>query len=394
MIQSSSFKFSHHALLLPICLLVAYGIVVVTTATVHLIPSDNWLYVKRQGLFTIIGICAALFFYTFLPAKLFEKNRSMWINTYLLSLFLLLLPLLPGIGVEHFGASRWVRIFGFEFQPSELAKLLLIISMTSFIHHSQLRQEQHTRQSFSHELAEVGRFTLWLLPPLVFFMLQKDFGSIISICFIWSVLQYCYRLSLKVIALIVPLGMLLLGVLVVMEPYRLKRIDSFQAPFTYDREQAFSQSHDAGYQIIQSKIAIVEGGVTGVGVGEGVQKLLHLPKAHNDFVFSTVVEEFGMLGGVMVLILYGMVIIRLLRDAPIMSARASIFSASMHTAIALWIFCLLTLHIGSCVGLTPTKGVTLPFLSYGGSNVVCMLVSIGILSRLRSDANRLERGVT
>ncbi|MDI9348216.1 MAG: FtsW/RodA/SpoVE family cell cycle protein [Methylacidiphilales bacterium] len=384
-----STPFPHVNILLPVLILVIVGLLVMTSATIHLNSFNPWYYTQKHIIFLTIGIVSGFFIYNYFSFDKYQQSKSIWVILYLISIILLLTPIIPILGVEHYGARRWIRLpFGFEFQTSEIAKITLIMSMSSYLQCVSRKSVIHVHRLYWNEVKQLGFYSLWLLLPTILFALQKDFGSIVAMFVVWFVLLYLYRFSLRVLLLIIPICLVLFAVLIIMEPYRVERVINFQKPFTYNRELLISSAKDTGYQILQSKIALVQGGLFGVGVGEGVQKLLHLPKAHNDFIFSTIVEEYGVIGAVFLLLVFTSLIITLLRDASRFSQNSATCSASLHTAFALWIFCLVLLHIGSGIGFLPTKGITLPFISYGGSNLVSLLLFVALLSSCRKHSNK------
>ncbi len=277
-----------------------------------------------------------------------------------ISFIILVLVLFPGIGAARGGARRWIMLAGFAFQPSELAKLALII----YLAHSMAKKE-----------AMIRTFSVGVLPHLivagafsVVLLLEPDFGSVLilsmllySMLFIGGVKIY-HLLATGLMAL-----PLLIYVMMTAE-YRLRRLMSFLDPW--------SDAAGSGFHVIQSLIAFGSGQLTGRGLGESRQKLFYLPEAHTDFVYSVIGEELGLLGALLVLALFGVIILRGLQ----LSAKIEEpFDQYLAFGITVLLGLQALIHMGVVMGLMPTKGLVLPFISYGGSAMVLNLMEAGIL---------------
>ena len=386
MIGSAHKKYSNQTLITCVMLLVGIGLIMITSTTAHLVKDNSLYYLIKQVAVLSAACVLGFVIISFIPQPKLLNNRKLVGLFYIAAIILLILPLVGFIGVEHYGAKRWIRLpFGFEFQTSELAKVFLIISMAIYFQISLAYEKNYAIKSntYLQNVFSFAKSWIWFFIPAVLIILQKDFGSLITMLAIWLCLQYIYSYSMRVVGIFIPVVILLLVLLVVTEPYRMKRVKDFLLPFTNVENQLFKNADDSAYQTIQSKIALAEGGILGVGSGTGMQKLYHLPKAHNDFIFSTIGEEYGLLGIILLIMLYFILIKNLFYDAHEMAKNNSIFSAVLHTSFALWIFFLLILHAGSCIGLLPPKGTTLPFISYGGSNLMSLIILLSFVLAVR-----------
>jgi len=276
------------------------------------------------------------------------------------SLALLVLLLIPGFGVKVGGACRWLRVAGFSFQPSELAKLSLAFYIAF---------------SLARGGSETGSFFKGLLPHLLvagafmaLIVLQPDLGTTVILgCWLLLILFVGGVRLLHLFSLLL-LSVPLLVYLIHKADYRLKRWWAFLKP--WDDPQGL------GFQIIHSFLAFGSGGLLGVGLGNSKQKLFYLPEPHTDFILSIVAEELGLAGFALVVILFGILILRGIKialDAPDLYSTYLAFSITMLMGLQVLV------NMGVVLGLLPTKGLTLPFISYGGSSLVISLIGVGVL---------------
>lgn len=349
-------------LLFPVLILVGIGIVMVYSASCALalekFGSDSY-FLKRQIAFAVLGFIALIFF-RFFPMKLI---RSMTYPLLLLSLALLTAVHISGLGFSAGGATRWLR-FGFlSFQPSEFARFTLIVYLA---------------YSLSKKQEKLHNFNIGIMPHLlvlalfaVLIMLQPDFGSVIILSAItWAMM---FVSGAPIIHLLSPLIFLLPVVtyLMIHAPYRLNRIKCFLDPWQC--------SQDAGYQLIHSFMAFGTGGLFGSGVGKGFQKLFYLPEPHTDFIFSVIGEELGLVGVLLIIGLFMMIIwsgIRISMNTE--NAFGSFLAVGITTALGLQV----CINMGVALAILPTKGLTLPFLSYGGTSLLLNMASIGLLMNI------------
>lgn len=330
---------------------------------------DAYYYVKRQGMAAFVGIMLMW------AASFLNLSKVKQLTKYLLPISILLLALvfIPWIGLRGGGALRWVGLGPLRFQPVEIVKVLLVFYLAGYI---------ATNETSLHEFKRgvlIPLCTMGLVWALL--LAQPDFGSAAVLALLAVTVIFACGGSIKY--LIGGGGILLIGAasLVIFSPYRLRRIFGFLDPF--------KDSSGQGYQLIQSLIAIGNGGLTGVGMGESQQKLFFLPAAHNDFIFAVIGEELGFLGCVILLSLFGVILWRGLKIA------LKFVDNSFYFAVALGLTMLLTvpafLNMGVALGLLPTKGLALPLVSYGGSSLISSLFVVGLLLSLARMANRQGR---
>jgi cell division protein FtsW len=319
--------------------------------------ADGAFFLKKQALFAICGIIG-MFAIMRVPYRHFRKCAYPLIA---LSIVLLIAVFIPGIGRKAGGACRWLWLGPISFQPSEFAKLAVII----FLSYSLAKKEQ-----------KIKIFSIGVLPHLMMVLpiaglvvLQPDFGTtIIFVVLLFGLLfvagvprRYLAALCLAAAAAALPL-------LVYKGAYRIGRLLAFLDPWGNYR--------GAGYHIVQSFLAFGSGGVWGRGLGSGVQKLLYLPEPHTDFVLAVIGEEFGFAGVVLVIILFGAV---LLCGIQVALNACDLFGTYLALGITFLIGLQVIINMNVVLGLLPTKGTTLPFISYGGTSLVMNLLSIGIL---------------
>ena len=358
-------------LLFPVLFLVGIGIVMVYSASSALALKKfgtDYYFLKKQMLFALLGI-VALVLCSHLPYRLFS---SLTYPLILLALIFLAATLISGFGYSAGGATRWFRLGSFTFQPSEFARFALVIYLA---------------YSMNKKMDVLKDFYVGFLPHiLVLFMftvliiLQPDFGSVLILGALTWVMLFVggVRIShlIMSLVLIIPMAYFFM----VSADYRSKRIMSFLDPWKY--------SADDGYQIVHSLMAFGTGGIWGTGIGKGYQKLFYLPEPHTDFIFSVIGEELGLLGVLIILGLYilifwrGIFIARNCKDS-----FGSFVAIGLTTAIGLQI----CVNMGVALGLLPTKGLTLPFLSYGGTSLLLNMASIGILMNIGTAEKVLKR---
>ena len=349
-------------LLFSVLLLVGIGIVMVYSASsaVALDKYDNgYFFLKKQAVSSFIGILA-LVICSHIPFRLYR------VLTYPLLLFALGLlgaVLFSGFGVTAGGSQRWLQLGPLSFQPAEAARLSLIIYLAYSL--SKKQDALHIFQvSFVPHLIVLLLFTVLLL-------LQPDFGSVMIFCALTWIMMFIGGVPLRY--LITTLSALLPAViyLLIREPYRIRRLISFMDPWQYPSGE--------GYQMIHSLMAFGTGGLWGTGIGQGYQKLFYLPEPHTDFIFSVIGEELGFWGVMVILCLYAVILWRGLR---IGYECRDLFGMLMAVGITLALALQVSINMGVTLGLLPTKGLTLPFLSYGGTSLVINMACIGILMNI------------
>ena len=318
--------------------------------------NDAFKYVKHQGLFFIVGIFVMLFA---LKINLkFLKDKS---NLILLICFILLvLVLIPGIGTVRNGSRSWFGIGGLGIQPSEFAKIGLIIYTAKYLERNQRNMKDIKK----------GALPIFLIIGIFFLliMLEPDFGTAMVITLTLVCLIFVSGLKISFFVKLGIIGLLGIVGLIIAAPYRMARIISFLNPW--------SDPLGAGYQIIQSLYAIGPGGLLGQGFLNSRQKHFYLPEPQTDFIFSIISEEFGFLGVIIVCSFFFIIFYRMLNIA--LKAH-DLFYKYLAFGLAFGIFIQASLNLAVVVGLIPVTGVTLPFFSYGGSSLLVSMLSVGLV---------------
>ncbi len=346
-------------LLWAVLALTALGLVMVYSAsavTARAATGNALFYFERQVVAALLGIGALL-------GALRMGYRRLAPLAYpllVLGLLGLALVLAPGIGASAGGARRWIRLPGASFQPAELAKLAFAV----YLAHSLSKKREKVR------IFSIGFLPHCLVGMLLvgLLMLEPDFGSSVAIGLLLFALLFAA--GARIFWLV---GSLLLAlpagwIAVAHSPYRMRRILAFLDPWAH--------RHDIGYQVAESLMSIGSGGLTGLGLGDGRQKLFFLPEAHTDFIFSIVGEELGLVGAAIVIGLYGVVVWRGIRAA---LRAADPFGAYLALGLTFLIGLGACVNLGVAMGVLPTKGLTLPFISYGGTSLVGSLFCAGTL---------------
>ncbi|MFH1354755.1 MAG: putative lipid II flippase FtsW [Candidatus Omnitrophota bacterium] len=340
-------------------ILISIGLVMIYSASsIHAWEryKDSFYFFKRHLSFLVIGAILA-----FLAMCIDYRGLRKFARPLLFFAFILLiLVLIPGIGREVSGARRWFRFKFFSFQPSELSGMFLIIYLADFIARKGKVIKDFSR-GFLPPLCVLGLCTLLIL-------MQPDLGTALSICIVALIMLFIagirplYFLSLGLASLPV------LYALIFRVPYRRMRILAFLNPWLDPR--------GGGFQIIQSQIALGSGGLLGLGLGHSKQKLFYLPAAHTDFIFSIIGEELGLLGTLGVIALF---MIFILQGLKIIKNTSDSFGYFLSLGLVLMISLKAVINIGVSCGVLPTKGLPLPFISYGGTSLVLDMISVGIL---------------
>lgn len=359
--NKGQFKLAEYdlVLLLMVVALTSFGIVMVYSASSVMAAKnfhDGAYFLKRQGIFALIGFTVA--------AVAMRTDYHFWrkwaVPLLLISLVLLVLVLIPGIGGKAKGASRWIRLPGFNLQPSEFTKMALIFYLAYSID-----KKQDRIRSLS---AGFLPYMVVLIILLGLLLKQPDMGAALTLAAVTILMLFAAGTRL---VFIMGSGMVALPFMVYLiyhSAYRLKRIKAFMNPEL--------DPTGIGWQIIQSKYAFGAGGFFGQGLGEGKQKLFYLPEAHTDFILSVVGEELGFIG---VLVIIGMFFVLIQRSMRIAMAAQDTFGRFLALGIAILFAIEAVVNMGVVTGLLPTKGLALPFLSYGGSSLVISLFAVGVL---------------
>ncbi len=346
-------------ILIPTLLLFGFGLVAIYSASSFLAAhelGDSYFYLKRQALFGLLGI-SLLIMAKNIPVSLYRKLVYPLIIISFASLVALFVP---GLGRKVGGACRWLRFAGFTLQPSELAKLSLAV---------------YVAYSMSKKGTAMSHFSKGLLPHLfivgafmVLILLQPDLGTTVIIGCWLMILLFVGGLNLFQLMSMLLVAFPLILWLIWRADYRIKRWWAFINPW--------EDPQGLGFQIIHSFLAFGSGGILGVGLGNSKQKLLYLPEPHTDFILSIIAEELGLIGMTVIITLFAVLIIRGIKIA--LNAR-DLYSSYLALGISTLIGLQVLINMGVVMGLLPTKGLTLPLMSYGGTSLVVNLFSIGIL---------------
>lgn len=342
-----------------VVLLICIGIVMIySSSSVYALQNlDNSSYfLTRHLIFLSIGFILALFF-----MAIDYREIRRWVKPILLLVILLLtLVLVPGIGKESFGARRWFRMGSIYFQPSEFAKIAMLIYAADF-----LARKGNKIRNFKEGFLPL---TVVLGIVCVLILKQPDLGTTVSLALLIFVMMFIAGTKFKYLGFIGLLSLPAVYWLVVKVPYRMARILAFLDPW--------QDSRGIGFQLSQSHIALGSGGFFGVGLGRSAQKLFYLPAAHTDFIFSIIGEELGLIGTVTVIILFSLFI---WQGARIAKRTDDTFGYFLCVGIVTMIGLQAVVNIGVSIGALPTKGLPLPFISYGGSALIFNMIAVGLL---------------
>lgn len=351
--------------------LVSLGLVMVYSAsaiTAQEKLGDSFYFLKRQ----LVGVGIGLVAMATMMKLGYRRLARLAYPLLLVSLVLLVLVIIPGIGTSAGGARRWIRLPGFSLQPAEIIKFAWVVYLA---------------YSLAKKREKVATFSVGFLPHLILAgllvglcMLQPDFGSSVLILTVLFVLLFAAGTRLSYLVGTVLLAIPFAYHAIASTPWRLKRILAFLDPWAH--------RHGAGYQVAESLMSIGSGGLTGLGLGDGRQKLFFLPEAHTDFIFAILAEELGLVGVAAVVALYAVVLWRGMRAS--LSAGET-FGTYLGLGLTSVIAFQAVVNMCVAMGLLPTKGLTLPFISYGGSSLVMLMASAGVLLSLSANAEARGR---
>ncbi len=366
-------------LLLTIGLVMVYSASIATAeASPHTGYRASYFFV-RHTLSVGVGLFAAFIAFQ-IPMKAWQR-LSPWL--FVGGLVLLLLVLIPGIGRSVNGARRWLSLAVVNLQPSEFMKLAVVLYAASYA----VRKAQflHARQPMRQTLLRgfLPLFTVMVLTGGLL-LLEPDFGAFVVIVVIAFGILFLGGLDWRILVPLVALLPVALGGILVAAPYRLQRLVAFLDPW--------SDPYGKGYQLSHSLIAFGRGEWFGVGLGSSVEKLLFLPEAHTDFLLAVIAEELGFVGVALVLGLFVWLLFRTYAIARQAALLGRTFSALVAQGIGVWVGVQAFINIGVNMGVLPTKGLTLPLLSFGGSGIVANCIAVALLLRVDWENRRLLRG--
>lgn len=361
-------------LIIAVALLIVIGLIAVYSSTSVLASvkakyanKGGMIYLQRQFFTLIIGFFFMVVFIFLSP----EKLRK-FVFPLLIVSFIMLAAVFTPLGVTAGGARRWLRLWPSSFQPSELVKLAMVFFLAWY-----MSRDGYNKESIKHFIIPVGLMAIFQL----IFLKQPDFGAAMTLGIITFVMLFIGGVSLRFLGATVLLAIPVVFYLA-KEPYRWKRITSFLDPW--------ADPQGSGFQLVQSLIALGSGGLTGQGLGQGKQKLAFLPEIHTDFIFAHIGEEMGFIGAATVVVLFFLIC---LRGLSIATKQSQPFYYFLASGITIMISIQALINFAVVTGMAPTKGLPLPFISYGGSALVVNLIAIGILlnlSRFNSPAGLVE----
>jgi cell division protein FtsW len=344
------------------------GFVILASASITIadtITGEPFFYIERQLLAAAIGIAAGAGC-LFIPLRFWESLGPLML---LAGLALLAVVLVPGVGYEVNGATRWVRIGVMNLQVSEPARLCILLYVAGYT----VRQQKALRDSF------VGFLRPMLVLSLCCALLlaEPDFGAAIVLLATALVMLFVAGARIRDFLVFFSTALIAMIVLAVTSPYRMKRLTAFLDPW--------ADPYNSGFQLTQSLIAVGRGEWLGVGLGDGVQKLFYLPEAHTDFVFAVYAEEFGLLGSLALIALFLALLWRVFRLAVRAANSERFFEAHLAIGLGTWLGLQAFINVGVNMGMLPTKGLTLPLISYGRSSLIVTIVAIALLLRIHHE---------
>jgi len=364
-LHGSIARFMDVQMFLAILMIAGIGLIMLTSTTIDIayrLHADDFFYVKKQLVFMSLGL-ASIIVVARVRLGIWERLGPLLLCLVIVLLFLVLVP---GMGRTVNGSTRWLMVGPLGLQVSEFAKVAMIIYLSGYlVRHADNVETKLT--AFLSPMTVLGLVILLL-------MLEPDFGS--AMVFMLMMFGMMFLSGARILPLMSLIGVCiaLMISLAITSPYRMQRIIAFMDPW--------ADAQDSGYQLTQALIAVGNGGISGVGIGESVQKLFHLPEAHNDFIFAVLAEEMGLIGVAILLLSYFIFIWRCFDLGNKAQIQQMKFAQNIAYGCGIW-FGLQTV-ISLCVnmGMLPTKGLSLPFISVGGSNLLASCIAIGLLMRV------------
>ncbi len=365
-------KYLSSSLLLTLLALMGVGLVqVYSSSYVFAIEyyNDGLFFFKKQLIFSVLAL-VLMFSVTLIPLEQIKKYGWM---TWALSASLIVLTMIPSIGVKVGGAHRWIQMpFGFRIEPAEILKLAFVILLASFIHR------------YKHfQLKRILSWSACVFVPLALVLKQPDFGTFALIMAVGFCLLFAFGLPWSAILASAAIAIPAFYILIMNVAYRRDRVLAFLDPW--------SEAHQKGFQVIQSMLSFHSGGLWGTGLGQGQGKLFFLPEAHTDFTLAVLGEEMGFIGLFVVMSLYAFLVFRCFQLSLKTQDR---FQKAICLGVALTFGLTVIINAGMSMGLLPTKGMALPFLSYGGSSLVASCLMFGLMLKLEHEILNSTRSQT
>lgn len=352
-------------LLVSVVGIVILGLIMVASASIDISEqqfSSPFHFLVRQMIFLFVALVIARFILRTPMEKIAEYSP----NIFIISMVLLILVLIPHIGRSINGSSRWIGIGAIGLQVSEFAKLAVILYLSGYL----VRQNAQIQQHVSGFIRPLCVLTIVLL----FLLKEPDFGAAVVIISTGMALMFLAGMPIRYFVLLLVLVGSVFTLLAIESPYRLLRITSFMHPW--------ENQYGSGYQLTQALIAFGNGGFSGVGLGSSIQKLFYLPEAQTDFLFAVLAEELGLLGITCVFVFYTLLVIRSLIIAKKANLCGDYYSSFVAFGIGIWLGLQFLINVGVNSGVLPTKGLTLPLMSYGGSSLLIDICAIALLFRI------------
>lgn len=359
--------------LLSIGLVMVYSASITTSEESRFTGFQATYYLIRHGIFILIGLGAAIFAFQ-VPVQTWQKWAP---YLFMAGVVLLALVLIPGVGRSVNGSRRWLSLFIFNLQPSELMKLFAVLYAADYTVRKGIVKHTFRKAFMPMFIVMVVVGALLLLEP--------DMGAFAVICVIAVSTLWLGGFNLKVFGGLMFALPLAFALLIVTSSYRMQRVTGFMDPW--------SDPFGKGYQLSHALIAFGRGEWLGVGLGASVEKLFYLPEAHTDFLLAVIAEELGFIGVCVIILLFAGLIIRAFAIGRQAAYLDNQFSSLLAQGIAIWLGVQAMINIGVNMGMLPTKGLTLPFLSFGGSGVVVNCVAVAILLRIDWENRRMMRGL-
>ncbi|NRB41443.1 MAG: putative lipid II flippase FtsW [Pseudomonadales bacterium] len=344
------------------------GIVMMSSASIDYSAqkyNNPMFHAYRQLIFLVLAVIAGFAAFMVPSKKWYEYG-----GICLLAGFLLLVAvLIPGIGREVNGSMRWIPLGPINLQSSEPAKLFVLIYLAGYL----VRRQDEVRERWRGFIKPI----LVLVVLIVLLLMEPDFGSSVVMLTACMGMIFLAGVGVKQFMVLVLSSLIAVALMATSSSYRMQRLKCFVDPWEHP--------YDCGYQLTQSLIAFGRGEWMGLGLGNSIQKQFYLPEAHTDFVFAIIAEETGFIGGFLTLLVFAALITKILMIAKKSEAVNDLFSAYLAYGIALIIATQVFINMGVNTGLLPTKGLTLPFLSYGGSSLIVCFIMMGMLARIDAD---------
>ncbi len=354
--------------ILLVAVLLSVGIVIITSASMDYSAvnyNDPWFFVKRHFIYLILALVASIVMLS-IPTSFWKQYG--WL-LFFVACALLIIVLIPGVGKKVNGSQRWLQFGPITIQISEIVKFCGVIFFASYLSNSQYFLQTQWKELFKPLLMLV--LLMWLL------LLEPDFGGSVVLAVTVGGMLFLAGAKLWQCILLLLSGMGILAALALFTPYRMKRLVTFLDPW--------ADQFNSGYQLTQSLIAFGRGEWFGLGIGNSIQKLLYLPEAHTDFVFAIFAEEYGFIGGLLLLLIFTLLIVKIFAIAKKAMERNDVFSALAVFGVAILMTCQVIINVGVASGFFPTKGLTLPLISYGGSSLIVTCLLIALVLRIEYD---------